>query len=512
MKRLLCALLALCLLCLTGCGSWDDVDSDPLGELSEYYKVENESGAVTPITDFTLPWFRDVTLDGVTCPDGPQQVVGALLYEGLYALDDAFTPYAVLAREARYDPAALTYTITLRSGVTFSDGTPLTAQDVALTLLRAKESPRYAARLSQVTRIDSGDDAVTITLNTPNGGFLALLDIPIVRSDDTLYPLGTGPYCLARSSEGYYLKQNEHWWQEKTLPLPKIRLMDCKSTEAMQYAFSARDVHLLCRDLTGSGETAADMRGDYTDAPTATVQYLGFRMGHELLARREVRQAVSLALDRSRLTATYLLGHGEGAQFPIQPRSPLYPGVLEANVTRDDVDRAMSDAGLMTGETSWALRLLVNSENSFKVDLCQAIADTLSRYDMDVTVEALPWEAYLSALQTGQFDLYYGEYRMTADWDMAPLVGTGGALNCGGYSDEETDQLLIRCRAATGDERAMALEDLCRRLQVECPVATVCFKSTSVLVTYGVVDDITPTAADPFYQMDLWTVHMDSGN
>lgn len=513
MRRLLCALLALCLVLLTGCGSLDDLDdTDPLGELAEYYKVENEPAVATPLTAFRLPWFRDATLDGVTCTDGCQQVVGALLYESLYALDDTFTPYAVLAHEARYDPEALTYTISLRSGVTFSDGTPLTAQDVAATLLRAKDSPRYGARLAQVSRIDAGSDTVTITLTGPNGDFLSLLDIPIVRSDDPLplYPLGTGPYCLARDDAGYYLTPNAHWWQKKTLPLDQIRLLDCKSAEAMQYAFSARDVQLLCLDLTGSGGTSAELRGSYTDAPTATLQYLGFHLDHELLARQEVRQAISLALDRSRLTSAYLLGHGTATQFPVHPRSPLYPSILEARVTREDVDRAMADAGLSAGEEPWALRLLVNSDNSFKVSVCQAIADTLNRYDLEVSVVALPWEEYLQALSAGQFDLYYGEYRMTADWDMAPLAATGGALNYGGYADEETDRLLEAYRSATGDARAPALENLCRRLQAQCPVATVCFKNTSVLVTYGAVDAITPTAADPFYGMEQWTVHIES--
>lgn len=513
MKKLLCAFLALCLTLLTACGSWDDVseNADPLSELTEYYKVENEPSQATPLTSFTLPWFRDTTLDGVSCADGCQQVVGALLYESLYALDETFTPYAVLAREARYDPEALTYTITLQSGVTFSDGTPLTTQDVAATLQRARTSPRYAARLEQVKSIDSDDSAVIITLKTPNGGFLAELDIPIVRNDTPLplYPLGTGPYCLARGESGYCLIRNENWWQDKTLPLQRIELMDCKSTEAMQYAFTARDVQLLCRDLTGSSETS-ELRGDYTDAATTTMQYLGFHMGHELLSRQEVRQAICLAVDRSRLTATYLLGHGTAAQFPVHPDSPLYPASLEANVTREDVDRAMADAGLSGGEERWALRLLVNSENSFKVAICQAIADTLGRYDLDVTVTALPWEEYLAALRAGDFDLYYGECRLTADWDVSALVATGGTLNCGGYSDEETDALLERYRAAVGDHRAPALESLCRQLQRRCPIAPVCFKSVSVLMTYGLADKITPTAADPFYGMENWVLHMES--
>ena len=55
--------------------------------------------------------------------------------------------------------------------------------------------------------------------------------------------------------------------------------------------------------------------------------------------------------------------------------------------------------------------------------------------DWTVTVEELPWEEYLAALESGEFDLYFGEVRLTANWDLSDLVGTGGAMNYGGVID-----------------------------------------------------------------------------
>lgn len=51
-----------------------------------------------------------------------------------------------------------------------------------------------------------------------------------------------------------------------------------------------------------------------------------------------------------------------------------------------------------------------------------------------MTVTALPWADYTAALAAGSFDLYYGEVRLTADWNLAPLLATGGRLNYGGWS------------------------------------------------------------------------------
>ena len=68
----------------------------------------------TQISDFTLPYLSGQTFDPVTCIDGVQQTVGALLYEPLFTLDNSFAPQPVLCASYTYDAEALTYTLTLR--------------------------------------------------------------------------------------------------------------------------------------------------------------------------------------------------------------------------------------------------------------------------------------------------------------------------------------------------------------------------------------------------------------
>ena len=141
----------LCLVCtlsmLTGC--WSDPPMDSMELPGQGTQEEPEEEIALP-TSFALPYASDQTLDPVTCPDGIHQTVGSLLYEGLFRLDLQLEPQPWLCRSYSYDPATFTYTFTLRSGVTFSDGSALTAADVAATLQRARTSQRYGARLAQV--------------------------------------------------------------------------------------------------------------------------------------------------------------------------------------------------------------------------------------------------------------------------------------------------------------------------------------------------------------------------
>ena len=256
-KRLLSLLCAgLFLLPLTGC--WEEEPDDTGGalvpeELLEDSIQEEEPEVLLPLS-FSLPYSADQTLDPVTCADGMQQVVGALLYEGLFQLDTQMEPQPRLCESYTYDPETFTYVFTLRTGVLFSDGTALTASDVAATLQRAKSSQRYGTRLSQMVSATAGDGFVTVVLNSANTSFPSLLDIPIVKAGTAgdLVPIGTGPYCFAQDENGPCLLANENWWNGGGQPVERIGLSTAVDRESMLYQFTSHDVQLITADLTGA--------------------------------------------------------------------------------------------------------------------------------------------------------------------------------------------------------------------------------------------------------------------
>lgn len=510
MKRIPALLLtALLLLSLSGCANWDESDyyNDPLSELSKFYQSDADEDSPA-LTVFALPYLDSESLDPITCDDGVQHTLSALLYEPLYCLTPTFEVERVLAQSEDYDPQTFTYTITLRSAK-FSDGSPLSARDVAVTLLRAQQSPRYAARLLDVNTVKAVDDrTLTIRLNRDRRNFTALLDIPIVKegTETNAFPIGTGPY--AKSLEEDALYQNSYWHRSVSLlPFERIALLPYRSQDAAAYAFSSHDVHLLAYDMTSSKGDVASTSGSYTDADTAILQYLGFNLNRRLFQSAEMRTAISMVVDRATYVSAYLMGHGIETQFPVHPSSNLYPETLETAYTTEDCAAAMEAVYMADGEWIYHMTLLVNSENTFRLAIAQEIAKELEQYDFKVTVNALPWEQYLSALQEGRYDMYFAECKMTADWDMSALVGTGGSLNYGGFSDATVDSQISAYFSADDSSRADALERLCHRLQGQMPIIPLCFKRTSVLLPYDAVDRITPTAANPFYHLEDWNIH-----
>ena len=263
MKRRLSALLCALTLALSLSGCWSgDVSDDSSGDFwEETPPVEADtSSTLTPITSFALPYLQGVTLDPITCPDGMQQTLGALLYEGLFVLNESFAPQNVLCSRYEHNDDCTSYTFYLRDGVSFSDGSSLTASDVLSTLRRAQESERYSARFANVASMRTSNGALIVNLMRADSAFPALLDIPIVKSgsEKITVPLGTGPYLFVTDSDGACLKQNPDWHSDVTLPFERIELRAVKDTDTASYLFSSREVHLLSADLTSS---TGDLRG-----------------------------------------------------------------------------------------------------------------------------------------------------------------------------------------------------------------------------------------------------------
>lgn len=489
--KALCAALALVLL-LPGCAS-DLPEEEETTILPESSAVEEVEEVSYLPEVFSLPYAPSRTLDPVTCAEGMQQTVGSLLYEGLFRLDQSFEPKPWLCAHYTYDAETLRYIFTIRSGVLFSDGTELTAADVKAALDRARTSERYAQRLSAVTAITARNMELTITLSAPNVGFPSLLDIPIVKkgTENETVPIGTGPYFFSQEESGAYLIASQSWWRGETQPTERIALIEADGHDAMLYRFTSRDVQLITADLTGS--EIISITGDVArhDAQTTVLQYVGVNTTR--LTDPTLRRTLSQGIDREEITQAYLSGHGIATQFPVSPASSLYPKAMESAYSFESFQTALSQCSL----PERTLTMLVNEENSFKVSIAQSIAADYAAAGLCVEVSVLPWEEYLTELAAGRFDLYYGEVRLTADWDQTALVGSLGALNYGGWADEETDRLLAAY--AAGTDRSAAMEALCRHLQTQSPILPVCFKSLSVLSQSEVLEGLAPTAAEPFY-------------
>ena len=492
MRRLV-ALIAALTLCLTLSGCWEAEPEEP----EDFWDLEEPVDPL-PVQEvkaipFTLPHLSSQTLDPIACSDGVQQVVGSLLYEGLFALDEHFVPQRALCASYTCSGDGLTYTFSLRDDAVFSDGSALMLSDVLAAYRRAQVSDRYAARFANVASMRVGRSTFTIVLRRADAALPALLDVPIVKSgtEKDGAPLGTGPYRFVSDETGVRLARNEFWRGDGSALPERIELAPAKDADTAAYLFSAESAHLLTADLLS--ETAAAALGgvDIADAPTTAMLFLGFNAKRAPLNDAAFRAAMGTAFDRGEIVTTLLAGHAAAARFPIAPSAPLYPAALEQPYESGAYADALS---ALTLPETVELTLLVNGENPFKTAVADHLARALSAGGVTVAPVVLPWAEYCAALEGGDFDLWIGEVRLTADWDVSALIGAGGALNYGGYASPAADAALAAFLAKEDEPSAAAFYSL---LTEEAPILPIVFKSLSVLTPAGRIEGLAPTAAQP---------------
>ena len=141
MKKWLAIVLALVL--LTGCSQ-----QTPGTLLPEDDQTEAPQAPTTPEGDiiYSLAYYPDRSLNPFTSTDYTNRMLFSLVYQGLFSVDSSYTPYPILCDTYSVSADLRTWTFTL-AAATFSDGTAVTANDVAASLTAARGSAWYGTRL-----------------------------------------------------------------------------------------------------------------------------------------------------------------------------------------------------------------------------------------------------------------------------------------------------------------------------------------------------------------------------
>lgn len=501
------ATLALALL-LSACGApkGEPIPAQPTTPAAVSKEEKTETG-------FALPCYPENGFHPITGTNRLNLTLAPLLYRGLFSVDRNFQAQKELCASYTVSGDGLIWTFWL-APAEFSDGTSLTAQEVAQSLNTARKSQRYTGRLSDIKNVAAEGETVVVTLARPNGALPVLLDIPIIKEGERAdRPLGTGPYFLTGEEGDLALTARP----EVRVPLAEIPLRTVGAGDDLVYAFDAKEISLVDTDLMGTNVLGYSGRMETTDYPTSTLLYLGCNLRSGLCREQEVRQAVSLALDRETMTSRILAGHGMASSLLLHPNTPGYDRELAARWSRDPEGAAnlLTEAGWIRNEEgpltrkrgeTLELRLIVNQDNTFKVAIAEKAAENLEELGFQITVERLAWEEFVIALERGEFDLYLGETTLTPDFDLTPLLGKEGTLNYGGFGDGETWTLMETCREAQGDERVTTIVNLCGRMAELAPVIPICFKNGSLLTQWGQVSGAAPTQRDVFFDLENWVI------
>ena len=447
----------------------------------------------------TLTYYRQETLNPLKTADYTNKTILPLLYQGLFTVNREYQVEPLLCKNYKISQDMKTYTFYLENA-TFSDGTPLLAQDVAATLLAAKAGDVYGGRFLHIQDITVGEDSgIVIQLDTPCENLPILLDIPIIPAKDieSDRPAGTGPYYLDESGDVARLRRRQDWWCSSDLVVTasSITLLEAESNTQIRDNFQFGGLNLVCAD-PGS-DKFADYRCDFElwNCENGMFLFLAFSADSEVFDDPELRAAVTHAINRDYLSEEFYRSYAQGVTLPASPQFPYYNQNLAAKFAYDaeKFTAAVNAAGAAGKE----ITLLVNSGDSLRVRVARAIADMLTQGGFKVIMSEQSGKNYEYALQTRQFDLYLGQTILSPNMDLTAFFHTYGALSFGGTNDVTAYTLCLEALANYGNY--YSLYKYVMENGLICPVL---FRSYAVYATRGVVTNLTP-ARDNVFQYSV---------
>lgn len=437
-----------------------------------------------------------------------------LQYDSLMHVNVDGVPQPWLADSVEVSDDGTAYTVTLKDGIEFNDGEALSSADVAFTVsyFQANTQSRFTRALRSVESVDTPDDAtIVFNLTGPNPSFplRTLADVPILPEhvwEDVTTPaehvfesptnVGTGPYVLVeRTPEQFYrFEANEDYFAgaPAVSELLVIQFADDAGTVA---ALRGEEVDMIVRPVAPEQISilSAVSGIKINQGPQYTTDMINYDVTKAPFNRIEVRQAISLAVDRQDLVDTvYLGGATPGSAGWIHPSSPRFNDAVETVYDLDAAIALLEGIGATDSDGDGVreldgeplvVELISPSNNSLRLRVAELVREMLLEAGIDAqvaSVEQATWEAKVWP----DFDVSNGRDYDMAIWGWSAPVQADpgqigqlvhsdpaiGSLNLTGFANDRADELAEELGVtAEGPRRQEILDEMQLLIAEELP-------------------------------------------
>jgi peptide/nickel transport system substrate-binding protein len=382
----------------------------------------------------------------------------------------------------------LTYTIKIRSGIKFNDGTTLDAAAVKTSLDRdrtLKGSVR-ASEISPISSVDASGNTVTIHLKQPYSPLTAQLAdrAGMIMSPKQLDALGdkfaTNPVCVGPfqfkdrvAGDHITLVKSNDYYNKAKVHLSQITFRIITDQNARTQDLRAGDIQVHDRiQATDVPTLQKDKTITVIKAPSIGYQGLTLNIGNKNgllkpyanvgtpLARSQyLRTAFDLALDRKTINKVVFNGLNMPDCYPISPVSPWYVTTkgLQCNLKANDaVAKKLVKASGVATPIKVTLTIATDAVAARLGQVIQAMEQPVG---FDVTLKPTEFVSSLNAADAGNFDAFNVGWsgRVDPDGNIYGFVATPGTLNDSGYSNPKLDYILNGARKSVSQKSRIAL-------------------------------------------------------
>lgn len=407
------------------------------------------------------------------------------VYDYLVDIDAGNNVIPRLAREWTISDDGLRYRLTLASGVTFHDGSPLTAADVVWTFNRLRDpslqlpTADLYANIAEIAA--DGDNAVVFTLSAPNPFFLYDLsdNHALILRAGTANPAtsfnGTGPFKVVeyRTENRIDLAANPAYFQTGKPAIANLEIIFFADQAAAVDALRGGQVDLVLRMPTPLFQTLQQTAGIVAvQTPTNGFDLVRLRADREPGNKPEVIRALKLATDRQAIFRQVKAGLGAvGRDSPI---GPLFSAYYSEETPLPARDPAAARALLVSAGYPDGLKLDLHVPDSGdRPDLAVVLKEQWAEAGIEINVIVEPESVYYGDNGWLEVDLGITGWgsRPVPQFYLDVMLVSGAVWNESHFSDAEFDALAATARTTLDEtERVRAYREIQRILIERGPI------------------------------------------
>lgn len=471
-------------------------------------------------TDMVMAYSADDTFNPYTCKSTLTQNICHLLYDNLMDLSPNFEPEYIVAKSITVDHTIVK--VQVRSGLVFSNGDPLTAEDVSYSYYMAAKTSGsiYKDKLANVTNCSVSGMTVTFMMQNEHINAYRLLDFPIIHYDPSANkdfpPIGSGRYKFATFSDGVtpnteLLIKNQKWYNPEKVQIETIGLKKMPSVESIVHSIEIGTLSYMYTDMRDG--TPKNVNANYKKVDINNLVYLGLNTNDTALADENVRRAIYYAISTNEVATAGFSGMALGATGPFTPNwseaAQYQSGNGRAHV--DSAIKLLEQSGyVMTDENGirsdqagkqLSFNLLICRNNSSHMAAAENIQKQLAEVGINADITEISTEGLVKRASEGKYHLYLAEYSVLNDMDIGKLFTPGEGLY-NGPKPYDSVRTYNNYRLGLG-----TLEDFIAAFNSELPFIPLCYRMGMVVYsrTLEGVEDVSEN--QPFYHMQNWRIN-----
>jgi len=449
----------------------------------------------------------------------------SLCYEPLFKINDKIAPEGVLAKSCKISDDSMSAIVSLKDSVKWHDGKAFTAGDVVYTINQLKEiyDSVYAGCVTPIENAEAIDaGTVRLTFNRPYARIAYSLHFPIIPSHaknlDTKIT-GTGPYMMDEYLTAGLLKlKSFDLWHFGKVKCEKVEISVIRDKKTAEAAFNTGIIDAVTGesiDLSNYALKGGERSARY---PSSNFEFMAFNNSSGIFSSKEMRTAISMAIDRSEIVNEAYGGGAAAANSPLHPKAEIAaPSPVFAEYNKEVCFETLfyegysmnEKTGLLTNEKGETISfsILVNKDNSYRIKCAELIVNHLKQAGIGARVQAEEFENYLSLISSKNFDAYLGGTKLLNLYDYEFMFSEGGSLNNYGCVGEEMQAALLSIASSPSDDAlenaAKNFEDVFVREQPICGIAYL----SDVLISSDIVKgSLLPSPGFPYAGISGWSI------